>query len=105
MKRFTTVKDFDTHVTERSYPRLLVISARARMELIEECNEGGAQASLIITETPEELAALNDEYHLESLPPEDFSIFGTEGEVWHERVYVFGDDGSGVVIYTKLCER
>ena len=37
--------------------------------------------------------------------PEDYSIFGTEGQVWHEAVYVLGDDGGGVVVYTKLHER
>ena len=45
MVRFTTISEFDAHVGNTSYPRLLIISARARMEDVEECNEGGAEAS------------------------------------------------------------
>ena len=70
MVRFTALAEFDVHVAKTQYPRLLIISARARMEGVEECNE-----------------------------------WGTEGQVWHEEVYVLGDDGGGVVLYTKLHER
>ena len=49
--------------------------------------------------------AFKKERGLTELMPEDFSIFGTEGQVWHEEVYVLGDDGGGVVLYTKLHER
>ena len=105
MKRFKTLSEFDAHVGENSYPKLLVISARARMKMVEECNEGGAQAVLIIAETPEDAVAAAQEYGLINTQPEDYSIFGTEGQVWHEAVYVLGDDGGGVVVYTKLHER
>ena len=105
MVRFTTISEFDAHVGNTSYPRLLIISARARMEDVEECNVGGAKASLVFADSPDEAVAFKKERGLTELMPEDFSIFGTEGQVWHEEVYVLGDDGGGVVLYTKLHER
>ena len=105
MVRFTTLAEFDAHIKSTPYPRLLTISARARMKTVEECNEGGAQAVLIIAETPDDAVAIANEYRLADIQPEDYSIFGTEGQVWHEAVYVLGDDGGGVVVYTKLHER
>ena len=105
MVRFTTLAEFDAHIKSTPYPRLLTISARARMKTVEECNEGGAQAVLIIAETPDDAVTIANEYRLIDVQPEDYSIFGTEGQVWHEAVYVLGDDGGGVVVYTKLHER
>ena len=105
MVRFTTLAEFDAHIANTPYPRLLTISARARMKTVEECNEGGAQAVLIIAETPDDAVTIANEYRLADIQPEDYSIFGTEGQVWHEAVYVLGDDGGGVVVYTKLHER
>ena len=105
MVRFTTLAEFDAHIANTPYPRLLTISARARMKTVEECNEGGAQAVLIIAETPDDAVTIANEYRLADVQPEDYSIFGTEGQVWHEAVYVLGDDGGGVVVYTKLHER
>ena len=105
MVRFTTLAEFDAHIKSTHYPRLLTISARARMKTVEECNEGGAQAVLIIAETPDDAVTIANEYRLADVQPEDYSIFGTEGQVWHEAVYVLGDDGGGVVVYTKLHER
>ena len=105
MVRFTTLAEFDAHIKSTPYPRLLTISARARMKTVEECNEGGAQAVLIIAETPDDAVTIANEYRLADVQPEDYSIFGTEGQVWHEEVYVLGDDGGGVVLYTKLHER
>ena len=105
MVRFTTLAEFDAHIANTPYPRLLTISARARMKTVEECNEGGAQTVLIIAETPDDAVAIANEYRLTDIQPEDYSIFGTEGQVWHEAVYVLGDDGGGVVVYTKLHER
>ena len=105
MRKFTTLAEFDAHIESTPYPRLLTISARARMKTVEECNEGGAQAVLIIAETPDDAVTIANEYRLADVQPEDYSIFGTEGQVWHEAVYVLGDDGSGVVVYTKLHER
>ena len=105
MRSFTTLSEFDAHIANTPYPRLLTISARARMKTVEECNEGGAQTVLIIAETPDDAVAIANEYRLTDIQPEDYSIFGTEGQVWHEAVYVLGDDGGGVVVYTKLHER
>ena len=105
MRKFTTLAEFDAHIANIPYPRLLTISARARMKTVEECNEGGAQAVLIIAETPDDAVTIANEYRLADVQPEDYSIFGTEGQVWHEAVYVLGDDGGGVVVYTKLHER
>ena len=105
MVRFTTLAEFDAHIANTPYPRLLTISARARMKTVEECNEGGAEAVLIIAETPDDAVAIANEYRLTDIQTEDYSIFGTEGQVWHEAVYVLGDDGGGVVVYTKLHER
>ena len=105
MVRFTALTEFDAHVAKTHYPRLLIISARARMEGVEDCNEGGAEAVLIIAETSDDAVAIANEYRLTDIQPEDYSIFGTEGQVWHEEVYVLGDDGGGVVLYTKLLER
>lgn len=105
MTRFTSLSEFDSHVAEVPYPRLLIISARARMEDVEECNKGGAEASLVFADSPDEAVEIKKDHRLTELTPEDFSIFGTEGQVWHEEVYVLGDDGGGVVLYTKLHER
>ena len=105
MVRFTTLTGLNAHVAKTRYPQLLIISARARMEGVEECNEGGAEASLIFADSPDEAVAFKKERGLTELMPEDFSIFGTEGQVWYEEIYVLGDDGGGVVIYTKLYER
>ena len=105
MVRFTTLAEFDAHIENTHYPHLLTISARARMKTVEECNEGGAQAVLIIAETPDDAVTIANEYRLADIQPEDYSIFGAEGQVWHEAVYVLGDDGGGVVVYTKLHER
>ena len=105
MRKFTTLAEFDAHIESTPYPRLLTISARVRMKTVEECNEGGAQAVLIIAETPDDAVTIANEYRLADVQPEDYSIFGTEGQVWHEAVYVLGDDGGGVVVYTKLHER
>ena len=105
MVRFTTLAEFEAHIKSTPYPRLLTISARARMKTVEECNEGGAQAVLVIAETPDDAVTIANEYRLADVQPEDYSIFGTEGQVWHEAVYVLGDDGGGVVVYTKLHER
>ena len=105
MRKFTTLTEFDAHTESTQYPRLLTISARARMKTVEKCNEGGAQASLVFADSPDEAVAFKKERGLTELMPEDFSIFGTEGQVWHEAVYVLGDDGGGVVVYTKLHER
>ena len=46
MVRFTTLSGLNAHVAKTRYPQLLIISARARMEGVEQCNEGGAEASL-----------------------------------------------------------
>lgn len=105
MVRFTALSEFDAHVAKTHYPRLLIISARARMEGVEECNQGGSEASLVFADSPDEAVAFKKEHRLTEHKPEDFSIFGAEGQVWHEAVYVLGDDGGGVVLYTKLLER
>ena len=105
MVRFTALTEFDAHVAKTHYPRLLIISARARMEDVEECNVGGSEASLVFADSPDEAVAFKKEHRLTEHKPEDFSIFGTEGQVWHEEVYVLGDDGGGVVLCTKLHER
>ena len=105
MRRFTTLAELDAHVADNPYPRLLVTSARERMRAVEECNEGGANAVLIFTDNPDEAVAVGAEYHLGQSLPEDYCFFGWEGQVWFETVYVLGDDGSGVVLYTKLYQR
>ena len=43
MVRFTTLSGLNAHVAKTRYPQLLIISARARMEDVEECNEWGAE--------------------------------------------------------------
>ena len=88
MKIFTTLSEFDAHVAESLYPRPLTISARARMKTVEECNEGCPQAVRIIAETPDDAVNIANEYGLTNVQPEDYSIFGTEGQVWHEAVNV-----------------
>ena len=61
MVRFSTLAEFDAHIANTPYPRLLTISARARMKAVEECNEGGAQAVLIIAETPDDAVTIANE--------------------------------------------
>ena len=68
MVRFTTLAEFDAHIESTPYPRLLTISARARMKTAQECNEGGAQAVLIIAETPDDAVAIANEYRTSHSP-------------------------------------
>ena len=66
-----------------------------------ECNENGAQAVMIIAETKETAAEAENAYCLSAHSPETEETIDDNGVRWKNRIYVFGDDGGGIVYYER----
>ncbi|MGN1053346.1 MAG: hypothetical protein ACI4SH_08180, partial [Candidatus Scatosoma sp.] len=77
--------------------------ALEKMLAVEECNRGGATAFILFAETKAEAEQAETEYALWNRIPEQDETTGTlNGVYWRERVYVFGDDGGGIVYFRRV---
>lgn len=103
MKRLKTMQELVDYLLEINAPAELKKAAKEGIKAVEESNRGGAQSYLVIARTKAGAAKVKLEYDLTSRCPEsDVSIFTENGEVWREQVFVFSDDGSGIIYYQRI---
>ncbi len=101
MQKFTNMPELLTYLLQAKHPDEIESQAVLAMHTVEECNKGGAEAKLIISPThvcgeQEKELGIKDEY------PETDDEIQARGEVWRKRIYVFCNDGSGVVLFERL---
>ena len=103
MKKFQTMGEFIAYMVGANAPSELQTVAKNDMQAVEEVNQSGATAFLIIAETKAEAKQVEKEYSLSNCVSESSRLINTlDGAYWNERVYVFGDDGGGVIYYERV---
>ena len=103
MKKFQTMQELLAYMTGIEIPKELENATTKNMQAVEECNNGGATAYLVIAETKAEAKQAEKEYSLSNCVSESSRLINTlDGAYWNERVYVFGDDGGGVIYYERV---
>ncbi len=103
MKKFQTMQELLVYMTGIEIPNELKNATTKNMQAVEECNNGGATAYLVIAETKAEAKQAEKEYSLSNCVSESSRLINTlDGAYWNERVYVFGDDGGGVIYYERV---
>jgi hypothetical protein len=103
MKKFQTMGELIAYMVGANAPSELKTEAENQMQAVEEVNQGGATAFLIIAETKAEAKQVEKEYSLSNCVSESSRLINTlDGAYWNERVYVFGDDGGGVIYYERV---
>ena len=103
MKKFQTMGELIAYMVGANAPSELQTVAKNDMQAVEEINHGGAQAYLIIAETKSEAKQIEKEYELSNRMPEYSRIINTlDGAYWLHSVYVFGDDGGGIIYFERV---
>jgi len=104
MAKIQTMSELIAYLLCTNYPDEIQSATVHAMHKIEGCNVGGGQASyLLIANTQEDAAQIEEEYNLlDNVPESDVCITTVGGMVWRERVFVFGDDGNGVIYYERV---
>ena len=103
MKKFQTMGELVAYLLRANAPKELQNAAVENMPAVEEINHGGAQAYLIIAETKSEAKQIEKEYELSNRMPEYSRIINTlDGAYWLHSVYVFGDDGGGIIYFERV---
>ena len=84
-------------------PNELKNAATENMQAVEELGNGGAEAYLIIAETKAEAKQVENEYALSNCTPEYSRLINTlDGAYWKQSVYVFSDDGGGIIYFERV---
>lgn len=104
MAKIQTMSELIAYLLCTNYPDEIQSATVHAMHKIEACNVGGGQDScLLIANTQEDAAQIEEEYNLlDNVPESDVCITTVGGMVWRERVFVFGDDGNGVIYYERV---
>ena len=103
MKKFQTMGELALYLLRANAPNKLKNAAAENMQAVEETNQGGAEAFLIIAETKAEAKQVEQEYALSSCAPEYSMIINTlDGAYWKQSVFVFSDDGGGIIYFERV---
>ena len=103
MKKFQTMGELVAYLLRANAPNELKTVAKNDMQAVEETNQGGAEAFLIIAENKAEAKQVEKEYALSSCTPEYSRIINTlDGAYWKQSVFVFSDDGGGIIYFERV---
>ena len=103
MKKFQAMGELVAYMVGANAPNELKTVAENQMQAVEETNQGGAEAFLIIAETKAEAKQVEKEYALSSCTPEYSRIINTlDGAYWKQSVFVFSDDGGGIIYFERV---
>ena len=103
MKKFQSMGELVAYLLRANAPRELKTEAENQMQAVEEVNQGGATAYLVIAETKAEAKQVEKEYALSSCTPEYSRIINTlDGAYWKQSVFVFSDDGGGIIYFERV---
>ena len=103
MKKFQNMGELISYMVGANAPNELKAEAENRMQAVEEVNQGGATAYLIIAESKAEAKQVEKEYALSNCAPEYSRIINTlDGAYWKQSVYVFSDDGGGIIYFERV---
>ncbi len=101
MQKFVKKDDLIDYLIKENLPNEIYYEATFYMETVQECNDGGAGAMLVIS--PMQVCdEQENELGLEGYCPEQDEKIYAGGEVWRKRIYVFCNDGTGVVLFERL---
>ena len=103
MKKFQTMGELIAYMVGANAPNELKNAAVENIQALEETNQGGATAYLIIAETKAEAKQVEKEYALSNCVPEYSRIINTlDGAYWKQSVFVFSDDGGGIIYFERV---
>ena len=103
MKKFQTMGELIAHMVGANAPNELKNAAVENIQAVEEVNQGGATAYLIIVESKAEAKQVEKEYALSNCAPEYSRIINTlDGAYWKQSVFVFSDDGGGIIYFERV---
>ena len=103
MKKFQTMGELIAYMVGANTPNELKAEAENQMQAVEEVNQSGATAFLIIAETKAEAKQVEKEYALSNCAPEYSRIINTlDGVYWKQSVFVFSDDGGGIIYFERV---
>ena len=103
MKKLKTMGELIAYLLRVNAPNELKAEAENQMQAVEEVNQNGATAFLIIAETKAEAKQVEKEYALSNCAPEYSRIINTlDGAYWKQSVYVFSDDGGGIIYFERV---
>ncbi len=101
MQKFTNMPELFDYLLQAKHPDEIESQAVLAMHTVEECNQGGAEATLVISpiqvcDEQEKELGISGEY------PEVDEQIQTGEQLWRKRIFVFSDDGTGVVLFERL---
>lgn len=103
MKKFRTMGELALYLLRANAPNELKNAATENMQAVEELGNGGAEAYLIIAETKAEAKQVENEYALSNCTPEYSRLINTlDGAYWNQSVFVFSDDGGGIIYFERV---
>ena len=103
MKKFQNMGELIAYMVGANAPNELKAEAENQMQAVEETNQGGTTAYLIIAETKAEAKQVEKEYALSNCAPEYSRIINTlDGAYWKQSVFVFSDDGGGIIYFERV---
>ena len=103
MKKFQNMGELIAYMVSANAPNELKNAAVDNIQAVEEVNQGGATAFLIIAETKAEAKQVEKEYALSNCAPEYSRIINTlDGAYWKQSVFVFSDDGGGIIYFERV---
>ena len=103
MKKFRTMGELVLYLLRANAPNELKNAATENMQAVEELGNGGAEAYLIIAETKAEAKQVENEYALSNCTPEYSRLINTlDGAYWKQSVFVFSDDGGGIIYFERV---
>ena len=100
--KFGNKNQLKHYIYERNYPEELQREMLCSIKSVEQCNIGRDDFSaLYIAETTDEEKEIEKAYNLTAFLPESDETNDYNGEKWTRRVFVFGDDGHGIIVFGK----
>ena len=103
MKKFQTMQELLAYMAGMEISKELKNAITKNMKSVEACNKCGAKAYLVIAETKTEVKQVENEYLLSNYTFESSRFINTlDGAYWNERIYVFGDDGGGIIYFERV---
>ena len=103
MKKFQNMGELIAYMVGANAPNELKTEAENQMQTVEEVNQGGATAYLVIAESKAEAKQVEAEYALSTCVPEYSRIINTlDGAYWKQSVFVFSDDGGGIIYFERV---
>ena len=103
MKKFRSMQELLAYMAGIEIPNELKNATTKNMQAVEECNNGGATAYLVIAETKAEAKQVEKEYSLSNCVSESSKLINTlDGAYWKQSVFVLSDDGGGIIYYERV---